>query len=184
MLNDDYNQINLLVEKAKLNDEKALWDLFDFYTPIVNSTITKVHNKFKFVEKDDLFTECALIFKDLCEKYDKDKSYFTYYIETRMQPYLISKVKSKYIQKISTVSFEDYHELEYYEEPFKLEDHSELIEQIDKMPKDMKHVIDLFYFKNLNQNECATIMNISQPAFNKKLKRAIDYLKRNLSKEL
>jgi DNA-directed RNA polymerase specialized sigma subunit len=101
-----------------------------------------------------------------------------------MQPYLIAKVKSKYIDKVSTVSFEDYHELEYYEEPFKIEDHSELIEEIEKMPKDMKHVIDLFYFKNLNQNECAAIMNISQPAFNKKLKRSIDYLKRNLSKEL
>ena len=56
--------------------------------------------------------------------------------------------------------------------------------EIENLPEKMQQILDLFYFKGLNQTECAIILKISQPAFNKKLQKTLKLLKENLSKEL
>ncbi len=177
---NNYSHIDSLVEKVQRHDNDALWELFDFYQPLVKACCAKVHTKFLFMDKDDLFSECVLIFKDLCEKYDKDKSYFSYFLETRLQPYLISKIKSKYVEKHQIV---DLSECEYYEIDISdAYEHKTLIEEsLEKIPEIYQKAVDLFYFKNLTQSECALILNITQPAFNKRLKKALDLLKSEMS---
>ena len=182
MYQDDYLHIDSLVEKVKEKNTDALWELFEFYKPIVNVCVNKVHSRYKTIEKDDLFSECIFIFKDLCEKYDKDKSYFSYYLDTRLQPYLISKVKSKYVDKINLVTLNEAEHYEQEEFSYFFEGNPALDEALNSLPEKTKHIIDLFYFKNLTQSECAVILNISQPAFNKKLHNALKILRKKLKK--
>jgi RNA polymerase sigma factor (sigma-70 family) len=184
MYQNDYLHIDSLVAKVKENNTDALWELFDFYKPIINVCVNKVHSKYKTVEKDDLFSECIFIFKDLCMKYEKDKCYFSYYLDTRLQPYLVSKVKSKYIDKINIVTLNE-HEHYDQEEFLGYFDGNPVLEKaINSLPEKTKHIIDLFYFKNLTQSECAVVLKISQPAFNKKLHKALEILRKNMEKEL
>ena len=182
MFYDDYTHIDSLVERVRKNDSDALWELFDFYKPIIGSCVRTVHSRYKSVEKDDLFSECIFILKDLCQKYDKDKSYFSYYFDTRIQPYLIAKVKSKYLEKLSIVSLGDEESYEPYEENDMIEENAFIHEEIAKLPAKTQQIIELFYFKNLTQSECAVILGISQPAFSKKLQAAIEMLRKNIQK--
>jgi len=75
MLSNDYVHIDYLVEKVKQNDSEALSELYDFYRPIISATASRVCNRYKSVEKDDLMSESIFILKELCEKYDKNKSF-------------------------------------------------------------------------------------------------------------
>lgn len=176
---NNYTQIDSLVDRAKNNDNEALWQLFDFYQPLINACCSKIQKKFTFIEKDDLYSECVLIFKDLCEKYDKDKSYFSYFLETRLQPYLISKIKSKYIEKNQIV---DISECDSYEiDVNDAYEHKTMIDEaLSLIPEQYQKAIELFYFKNLTQSECAMILGITQPAFNKKIKKALELIKEKL----
>ena len=180
---DDYNNINLLVDKVKKNDSDALWQLFDYYQPVINIYVNNTHSKYKNIEKDDLKSECIFILKHLCEKYDKNKSYFSYYLNTRLQPYLISKVKSKYLEKIDIVSLNNIDESELIDDYFNMdlekEEYSILDNKINALPEIYKKAIDLFYFQELTQIQCSVILKISQPAFNKRLKKALKLLKEN-----
>ena len=49
--------------------------------------------------------------------------------------------------------------------------------KIEQLPEIYQKAIDLFYFQDLTQFECATILNITQPAFNKRLKKSLKLLK-------
>ena len=179
---NNFSEIDALVECVKNNDNPALWKLFDYYEPIVNSTITNVHKKYKTVPKEDLYSECVFILKDLCFKYDKEKSYFSYYLSTRLQPYLISKVKSNYLNKIDMTSLSTCDKEDLINEiDFDVNDSSYLTEEINKLPEKLQKAINLFYFEGLNQSECAIILKISQPAFSKQLKKALEILKKNIS---
>ena len=68
-----------MVDKVKNNDSGALWELHDFYLPIIFSNTSKLHKKYPYIEKEDLMSESIFILKGLCEKYIKNKSNFTYF---------------------------------------------------------------------------------------------------------
>jgi RNA polymerase sigma factor (sigma-70 family) len=180
-LSDDYLNIDDLVDKVKSGDKESFWELIDYYQPIIQSCANQVHNKYKTIEAEDLKTECIFIIEHLCKKYDKNKSYFSYFLNTRLQPYLISKVKSKYLEKVDVVSLNSIDESTLQDSSFDLDEmlinNSKIHEGVESLPVKNKQVIDLFYFKNLTQLECATILNISQPAFNKRLKKSLNLLK-------
>lgn len=179
MLFDDYLEIDILVEKVKLQDSDALWCLYDFYKPIIISYCKDLSRQYKTVSAEDLQSESIFILKDLCEKYDKDKSYFSYFLNTRLKPYLVAKIKSTYLDKIKTTQLSKAENLSYDIE-FEIDNYSDLHEAIDKLTEKNKKIIDLFYFQNLTQSECATVLGISQPAFSKKLKKVLDILKKEL----
>ena len=68
MHQNDFANIDLLVEKIKNQDSQALWELFDYYKPIMQSSVNQVHKNYKTVEKEDLMSECIFILKYLCSK--------------------------------------------------------------------------------------------------------------------
>ncbi len=182
---NDYANIDVLVEKAKHGDNESFWNIFEFYTPVINSVISNVCEKYHTISRDDLFSECVFIVKDLCEKYDKDKSYFSYYLNTRLQPYLVAKIKSTYINSISILSLHSCDKDDLIEEiKIEFEDYSYLKDEIDKLPLRLKRAINLFYFDGLTQSECAVILKISQPAFSKQLSKALKILRENIKKWL
>lgn len=184
-MQDNYTEIDDLVEQVKNKNSEALWKLFDYYKPVIHLASNQVNKKYPSVEKEDLLSESVFILQDLCNKFDKDKSYFSYFFSTRLQPYLVSKVKSKYLEKINVVDLDQADNFEYYDNlNFTINDHTNLHMEIENLPEKMQQILDLFYFKGLNQTECAIILKISQPAFNKKLQKTLKLLKENLSKEL
>jgi len=183
---NDFVSIDILVDKVKASDSQALWELFDYYMPVMRHTVAQAHKSYRLVEKEDLMSECVFILKYLCEKYDKNKSYFSYYLSTRMYPYLISKIKSKYVEKIETISINNVDESELSDNYFGLDfgesDDIDINDAIDKLPNNHKVAIDLFYFQGFNQLECAAILKISQPAFSKRIKKSLELLKNLLPK--
>lgn len=178
---NNFSEINLLVEKTQAGDNASFWKLFEFYQPIINSTVNRIHKQYKTIPIEDLYSECIFVLKGLCEKYNKEKSYFSYYINIRLQPYLIAKIKSTYLESLSIVSLSEVELKENFDEvSCDLHNYSSVQDEIDKLPDQLKKAIYLFYFEGLNQTQSADICGISQPAFNKQLKKAIKILKENL----
>ena len=64
MPNSNYAHIDLLVMKVREGNNPALWELFDYYQPIILNTIKKINKTYPMVEKDDLYSESAFILKD------------------------------------------------------------------------------------------------------------------------
>jgi RNA polymerase sigma-70 factor (ECF subfamily) len=184
MLSNDYVHIDHLVERVKHDDDPALHELYDFYKPFFAACASRVCKKYHNLEKDDLILESIFILKELCKKYDKDKSFFSYFLETRMQSYMISKVKSKYCENVTIIPLNEYDSYEPCENCSVFEDHTELKDEIDNLPQKMKQIIEMVYFKQLTQSECAVILNISQAAVSKRLKQAIKKLKEKLENRL
>lgn len=181
MTQEEYKHIDDLVEQTRNGNSEAFEMLLDYYAPIIKSTVGTVANKYVSMLREDLFSECVLILHELCMKYDKDKSYFSYYLSNRLKPYLVSKVKSKYIDKIPTVSLSVCDKLEIGEViNLSVGDHAHLQMEIEKLPDNLRQAIFLFYFEDLTQKECADAIGISQPAFNKRLKKALGILKNTL----
>jgi hypothetical protein len=179
MLDNDYLEIDSLVEKVKHNNSDALCLLYDFYKPVIISYCKELSRKYKTVPVEDLQSESVLILKELCHKYVKEKSFFSYYLNTRLKPYLVAKIKSTYLDKITFTSLESANLLSYDIE-FEFENYSELHDAIEKLSTQNRRIIDLFYFQNLTQSECAALLGVSQPAFSKKLKKVLDILKKEL----
>jgi RNA polymerase sigma-70 factor (ECF subfamily) len=176
---NNFAHIDSLVEKIKNNDSESLFVLFDYYKPLIDFAVNQLVKKYKGIEKDDLMSDSIFILKDLCLKYDKDKCYFTYFLETRFRPYLISKIKSNYLSKIDIVSLNDIDESYVMDDEF-LSNYEPIKEIIENLSPQQRKVIELFYFCNLTQAECAKILEISQPAFSKKLKNVIKIIKKSL----
>jgi hypothetical protein len=184
MCYDNYVQIDFLVEKIKNKDVNALYELHDFYKPMIKVCVNKVHSKYPSVEKDDIFSESVFVLEDLCLKYDKNQVFFSYFLETRMQSYLIAKIKSKYIEKVNITELNENDYYEPCENCSFFEEHSELREEINELPNELHEIVDLIYFKQLTQSECGLILGISQAAVNKRLKKALKVLKEKLEKRL
>jgi RNA polymerase sigma factor (sigma-70 family) len=181
-MQNNYAEIDHLVELVKNKDKDALWLLYDYYKPVINSTVNQISLKYKTIDKEDLISESIFILQDLCVKYEKDKSYFSYFFSTRIQPYLISKIKSKYLEKIQVTDLDYADTLETdHDLNFTINDFTYLHIEIEKLSEKQQQILDLFYFKNLTQAECAVILNVSQPAFNKKLQKVLKILKNNLN---
>ena len=49
-----------------------------------------------------------------------------------------------------------------------------LAETIEKLPPDLKKVIELSFYKDLNQREISEIMNMSQMQVSRRLKKALN----------
>lgn len=176
MLNNDYSYIDSLVEKIKSNDLDSFWELFSFYEPMVLSCVKDVALKYKTVESDDLYSESIFVVKNLCYKYDPTKSNFTFFLGSRIQPYLIAEVKKKYVAKIHEVHW-DSCESELIQSPESLEDTLFVKGLLAHLSDKEREVIDMFYFQRLTQVQCAKILNITQPAFNQKLKKILSILR-------
>lgn len=180
MSNNDYAYIDSLVEKVQNNDLDAFWELFSFYEPIIVSCVKSVHSKYNTIDSDDIYSESIFVFKDLCLKYNKNRSYFSYFIGTRIQPYLITRIKTKYLNKFHQISLDDVNNVEPLVYLGDYEDFIVLRDALDKLNDEQKLAIQLLYFERMTQKECAKILKISQPAFNKKIKKILGILKENM----
>jgi RNA polymerase sigma factor (sigma-70 family) len=189
MINNHYDLINDLVEKAKNNDMSALEELIEFYKPLIKAAIRKCiysdHNLVRY--KEDLISMANLEFIKLVNSFDVSRSFFSYYISNRLYVNLFKSTKSliekNEIDQPIEVLFSEMPALWDPEttEPFgKVELQIITMNAIKQLNVKYQECIRLVFFEQLNQEEASEILKITQSAFSKRLKKAIIELKKIL----
>jgi hypothetical protein len=183
-VNDKYQHINILIEKIKNKNTEALSELFDFYKPLILSSIKRcIAKEPKLSEyREDMLQEGFFVLEKLVNDYDPDLTYFSYFISTRIDINLFRKcqhlIESNEIVDMS----EKYEGVET--DPFnKLETKIVLDDAIDLLNEKQKEAIHLYFFENLDQNKAAERLGIKQAAFSKRLTRALENLKMILGED-
>lgn len=177
MIDEHYVYINSLVDNIKDGQNKYLHELFAFYKPLILSAIRRCCNKEKalYSHKEDLINESLFVLKMLVEKYDKDLSYFSYYLSTRIDHALIAHFKTTFLPKIET---RDYSEVHHNYDPFdRIINEIVIGEALEKLNDKQKEAITLYFFEELSQEEAALKAGITQASFSKRLDRALKTLK-------
>lgn len=183
MIDEHYVYINELVEKIKLDQKECLHELFNFYKPLILTSIKRCVNKerdlYSFYE--DLVAESIFVFEKLVKNYDPELSYFSYYLSTRIDHSLLNHFRSSFISKHSTAESECSNISDFYD-PFERIHNAIVIEEaISKLNVKQQEAIRLYFFEGQGQDEAARELGITQASFSKRLNRALDKLKEHLS---
>ena len=184
MYEDKYAYINDLVNKAKQDDKEALFQLYDFYKPLILSSIKRClvkEPKLK-THREDLILDAIFVLNKIVNQYNPDLTYFSYFVSTRIDINLFRYLQDiyefdEYIEEQSQIS-------EPISDPFnKIDDMISIQNALSKIPSNYKEVIDLYFFESLDQNECALRLNITQSAFSKRLSKALIVMKKELGED-
>ena len=177
MIDEHYIYINTLVDKIKAGENDSLYELFSFYKPLILSAIRRCCNKEKalYTHRDDLNNESLFVLKVLVEKYDKELSYFSYYLSTRIDHALLAHFKSVFLSKFEERDIEDVH-CSY--DPFdKILNEIMIGHALEKLNEKQREAVELYFFEELSQEEAARKIGITQASFSKRLDRALTTLK-------
>lgn len=177
-MNEKYQHIDELIVKIKDKDSHALLELFDFYKPLIFSSIRRCINKEpKLAEhKEDMLQESYFVLEKIVNDYDPDLTYFSYYISTRIDINLFRKCQHL-IESNEIADLGDNQE-DIDVDPFnRLETKIVLDDAIDMLNEKQQEAIKLYFFDNLDQKEAAERLGIRQAAFSKRLTRALENLK-------
>ena len=182
MYENKYEYINILVAKSKNGDEKALFELFEFYMPLIISSVNRCITKDSRLSnyKEDIISDSIFVFSKLVDKYDPTLTYFSYYISTRIDINLFRFINGRYFSEQEVELSEQCENID----PFnKINNTIVLHSALEKLSNEDRDIIDLYFFKQYDQKECAMRLNISQGAFSKKLSKALNLLKIELGQE-
>ena len=184
MYEDKYTYINDLVTKAKKDDRKALFQVYDFYKPLILSSIKRClikEPKLK-THKEDLIFDAIFVLEKIVNQYNPDLTYFSYFVSTRIDINLFRYLQDKYE---FDESIEDHiSELNQCVDPFNKIDNIIMIHgALEKMPVEVREALGMYFFDNLDQKECASILGISQSAFSKRLSKALSLMKTELGED-
>lgn len=177
MIDEHYVYINTLVDNIKAGENKYLHELFSFYKPLILSAIRRCCNKEKalYSHRDDLNNESLFVLKMLVERYDKDLSYFSYYLSTRIDHALLAHFKSIFLSKFEERDFEDVHSS--YDPFDKILNEIMIGNALEKLNEKQREAVELYFFEELSQEEAARKIGITQASFSKRLDRALTTLK-------
>lgn len=181
-MQNNYEHISNLLNNIKDDNKESLWELFDFYKPAIMSCIRKISKSYPTLDPNDLYSESVLIFKLLCSKYEPEKSNFSYYLNTRLHPYLIAKIKSNYLEDIQTTQLNEAECHAKQENAFEIIDiHYDIEMAMSKLTPKQRDIINDFYFNDINQVEIAKKHNMSQPAVSAQINKILKFLKKSLN---
>jgi RNA polymerase sigma factor (sigma-70 family) len=177
MIDEHYVYINSLVDNIKDGQNKYLHELFAFYKPLILSAIRRCCNKEKalYSHREDLINESLFVLKMLVEKYDKDLSYFSYYLSTRIDHALLAHFKSIFLSKFEERDYEDVHSS--YDPFDKILNEIMIGNALEKLNEKQREAVELYFFEELSQEEAAQKIGITQASFSKRLDRALTTLR-------
>lgn len=192
MFNDHYLEINALVSRVKLGDNDAIIDLLDFYQPLTRAAIRRCINSDPRLNtyKDDLQAELYTIFSDLIEQYNSSRSFFSSYISSRLSFSLMQHSRRLLgkntagagVQEVTFADMPEGWEPESNEDPFgRIETATAIQQALLLLKPAYQEAIQLSYFDQVTQIEASNQLGITQPAYCKRLKRALIELKKVLS---
>lgn len=177
-VNDNYLHINTLVGKCKNEDNEALFELFEFYKPLILSSVKRCINKEPKLSRhrEDIFRESIFVLKKLIDQYDPSLTYFSYFLSTRIDINLFRFVADKY-QTFSYLN-EETCESEEYHDPFnQINNMISVHAALDKLNDKQREAIELYFFDGLDQEEASLKLNITQSSFSKRLQRGLSKMK-------
>ena len=177
-MQDNYEHINKLVEACKNDDSKALFELYDFYKPLLLSSVSRCIYKNPKLSRyrDDIFRESVFVLKKLVEQYDSSLTYFSYFISTRIDINLFRYVTDKY--QTEEYFIEDYCPDEDSYDPFnKINSAISIHVALEKLNDKQREAIELYFFDGLDQEEASLKLNITQSSFSKRLQRGLSKMK-------
>lgn len=178
MSSEQYQEIDKLIYKYKAGNDQALFELFEFYKPLFLSSIKRVISKEPklLTHREDLLEDCLFVLQKLINQYDPKLSYFSYFLSTRIDINLFRYASDTYHPREDQL--DDHYEPESLEDPFnRIDNIISIQDAILKLSDEEKELVDYYFFQELDQKECADILNITQGAFSKRLKRILNKLK-------
>ncbi len=181
MYDDKYSYINKLVNNAKNGDSDSLFELFDFYKPLIFSSIKRCLQKNDKLSayKEDIISDSIFVFSKLVDQYNPELTYFSYFISIRLDINLFRYIQNKYDNL--EVSLENEPKSDSIFDPFNKIDNMIVIhETLRKLPENMRDILVMYFFDMMDQKECALRLNISQSAFSKRLSKALSMMKKEL----
>jgi len=159
------SEIKELVDKAKLNDQRAFGELYNYYYPQVNRLVRGIIKNTE--DSEDISIEAITkAFKNI-QKYKEDLS-FDLWLKKVTTNYMIDKIRSGVLNN-KTVSMDDEntHELFYtdFSNPekdyIKTEVRALLEEEFDLISGRAKQMLDLRYKKDYTYQQIADELGIS-----------------------
>ena len=159
------SEIKKLVDKAKLDDQRAFGELYDYYYPQVNRLVRGIIKNTE--DSEDISIEAITkAFKNI-QKYKEDLS-FDLWLKKVTTNYMIDKIRSGVLNN-KTVSMDDEstHELFYtdFSNPekdyIKTEVRALLEEEFDLISGRAKQMLDLRYKKDYTYQQIADELGIS-----------------------
>jgi len=194
MLEEQYAYINELVENAKAGDSEAFKQLATYYRPLILASVKRcIHREPRLINyKEDIENEIYLIFNELVKLYDPNLSYFSYYLLTRLDYWILSRSR-RFLNKtasgsgLDVVSFSDMPhdwEPEYVDDPLgRIANKQVLQDALSQLNSKQREAIDLYYYQGLNQEEASAALEITQASFSKRLNRALENLRKILPED-
>lgn len=158
-------EIKKLVDKAKLDDQRAFGDLYNYYYPQVNRLVRSIVKNTE--DSEDISIEAITkAFKNI-QKYREDLS-FDLWLKKVTTNYIIDKIRSGVLNN-KTVSMDDEntHEIFYtdFSNPekdyIKTEVRALLEEEFDLISGRAKQMLDLRYKKDYTYQQIADELGIS-----------------------
>lgn len=177
-MQDNYNEINKLVNQSKNGDTDSLFKLYDFYKPLLLSSVNRCINKNTKLSRyrEDIFRESVFVLKKLVEQYDPSLTYFSYFLSTRIDINLFRYVSDKY--HTDEYIIEDYCPDENSYDPFnKINSAISIHAALEKLNEKQREAIELYFFDGLDQEEASLKLNITQSSFSKRLQRGLSKMK-------
>lgn len=177
MIDEHYIYINKLVDKIKAGENKYIHELFSFYKPLILSAIRRCCNKEKdlYKHREDLNNESLFVLKILVEKYNKELSYFSYYLSTRIDHALLAHFKGFFLSKFETQEEID---VPCYVDPFdKILNEIMISNALEKLNEKQREAVQLYFFEEMSQEDAARKIGITQASFSKRLDRALTTLR-------
>lgn len=178
MLENKYHEINKLVRKYKDGEKDVIFDLYEFYRPLLSASVKRCLSKEPSLNsyKEDIVEDSFFVFEKLLEQYDQSLSYFSYFLSTRIDINLFRYATDKY--KSNTSYLEETNSSEIFHDPFnKIDDMISIQSALSQLNQKQRQAIELYFFDNLDQQEAASFLNITQSSFSKRLQRALAKLK-------
>ena len=159
------SEIKKLVDKAKLDDQRAFGELYDYYYPQVNRLVRGIIKNTE--DSEDISIEAITkAFKNI-QKYKEDLS-FDLWLKKVTTNYMIDKIRSGVLNnKTVSMDNEDTHELFYtdFSNPekdyIKTEVRALLEEEFDLISGRAKQMLDLRYKKDYTYQQIADELGIS-----------------------
>lgn len=193
MKSSHYQYIDDLVARVQARDEEALSELIGFYRPMLRTAVKYCVNRYPALApyEEDIWSDLFLIVRELVHKYDRQQSFFSWYLSTRLefalqtharQTYLDSGCGGRRVKEVSLDEMPSEWEPCVGEDPIgRMLDAADLSYAMSKLSDGQRAVINLYFFEGLTQTQAAEALKIKQPAFSKRLTKALATLREHMT---
>lgn len=177
-MNSKYQEINILVSKYKQGEKDVIFDLYEYYRPLLSASVTRCIRKEKNLQpyKDDIVEDSFFVFEKLLDQYEPNITYFSYFVSTRIDINLFRYVSEKY-KPLQSINDDVAYKNQYYDPFNKIDDALSIQNALNNLNVKQKEAIELYFFDGMDQKEAASYLKITQSSFSKRLQRALIALK-------